>query len=79
MADIARVVSSVCHMILFNPFMPSGLSYINSFDRVFFHNMGFWVGFYYYCFIEIPVFDANSEILIRRLVTLSANVHFIGR
>ena len=42
--------------------MLSGLSFLNSLDRSLSNKRGVWlVLLQYYCFIEIPIFRANSE------------------
>ena len=41
--------------------MPSGLSYLNSFDRLFSNRRGVWLYFLLLLyFIEFPAFNANS-------------------
>ena len=63
----------------FNPFMPSGLCYLNSLDRSFTKRRDVWLFLLLY-FIEIPVFNANSvdPDQTPRNATLFANVSFMG-
>ena len=42
-----------------NPFMPGGLFYLNTLDRSF-ANRDVWSFFVLSCYVEIPVFYANS-------------------
>ena len=46
-----------CAIYKFNPFMPSGLFYINTLDQSISNRRGFLL---LPCSIEIPVFSANS-------------------
>ena len=43
-----------------NPFMPSGLFYLNSFDRPISNRRGVWLFLLLPYFIEIPVLNASS-------------------
>ena len=49
---------------VFNPFIPSGLFYLNYFDRYISNRKGVWLfSLFLLCFIEIrviPVINANS-------------------
>ena len=44
----------------FNPFMLSGVFYLNSLDRSISSRRGVWLFLLLLCFIESPVFNANS-------------------
>ena len=43
-----------------NPFLPSGLFYLNSFDQSISGLRGVWSVFITPCFIKMPVINANS-------------------
>ena len=44
----------------FNPFMPNGLLYLHSSDWYISNIRGVWLVLLLPCFIQIPVFNANS-------------------